>query len=57
MSDRARATPLRCACRWRSCAASSATRPSVFFAIVFPLMFLVLFGGIFSDQDPVARST
>ena len=26
-------------------------RASVFFAIVFPLMFLVLFGGIFSDQD------
>ena len=25
-------------------------RASVFFAIVFPLMFLVLFGGIFSDQ-------
>jgi ABC-2 type transport system permease protein len=24
---------------------------AVFFAIVFPLMFLVLFGGIFSDQD------
>ncbi len=24
---------------------------SVFFALVFPLMFLVLFGGIFSDQD------
>ena len=26
-------------------------RASVFFAIVFPLMFLVLFGGIFTDQD------
>lgn len=26
-------------------------RASVFFAIVFPLMFLVLFGGIFSDQS------
>jgi ABC-2 type transport system permease protein len=26
-------------------------RAAVFFAIVFPLMFLVLFGGIFSDQD------
>ncbi|MCD4524545.1 ABC transporter permease [Nocardioides sp. cx-173] len=26
-------------------------RSSVFFALVFPLMFLVLFGGIFSDQD------
>jgi len=26
-------------------------KASVFFAIVFPLMFLVLFGGIFSDQD------
>ena len=26
-------------------------RASVFFAIVFPLMFLVLFGGIFNDQD------
>jgi ABC-2 type transport system permease protein len=26
-------------------------RSSVFFAIVFPLMFLVLFGGIFSDQS------
>ena len=26
-------------------------RASVFFALVFPLMFLVLFGGIFSDQD------
>ena len=25
-------------------------RASVFFAIVFPLMFLVLFGGIFNDQ-------
>ena len=24
---------------------------SLFFAVVFPLMFLVLFGGIFSDQD------
>lgn len=26
-------------------------RASVFFAVVFPLMFLVLFGGIFSDQS------
>ncbi len=26
-------------------------RASVFFAIVFPLMFLVLFGGVFSDDD------
>ena len=26
-------------------------KASVFFAIVFPLMFLVLFGGLFSDQD------
>ena len=26
-------------------------KASVFFAIVFPLMFLVLFGGIFNDQD------
>jgi ABC-2 type transport system permease protein len=26
-------------------------KASVFFAILFPLMFLVLFGGIFSDQD------
>jgi len=26
-------------------------RSSVFFAIVFPLMFLVLFGGVFSSQD------
>ncbi len=26
-------------------------RTSVFFAIIFPLMFLVLFGGIFSDQS------
>lgn len=26
-------------------------RSSVFFAIVFPLMFLVLFGGLFSDQS------
>ena len=26
-------------------------RAAVFFAIVFPLMFLVLFGGIFNDQD------
>jgi ABC-2 type transport system permease protein len=26
-------------------------RTSVFFAIVFPLMFLVLFGGLFSDQS------
>jgi ABC-2 type transport system permease protein len=26
-------------------------RAAVFFAIVFPLMFLVLFGGLFSDQD------
>ena len=26
-------------------------RASVFFAIVFPLMFLVLFGGIFNDSD------
>lgn len=26
-------------------------KASVFFAIIFPLMFLVLFGGIFSDQD------
>ena len=26
-------------------------KAAVFFAIVFPLMFLVLFGGIFSDQD------
>ncbi|WP_426241494.1 ABC transporter permease [Nocardioides sp. LHG3406-4] len=26
-------------------------RASVFFAIIFPLMFLVLFGGIFSDQS------
>ena len=30
-------------------------RASVFFAIVFPLMFLVLFGGIFNDSD-VSRS-
>jgi len=26
-------------------------RSSVFFAIVFPLMFLVLFGGVFTNQD------
>ena len=26
-------------------------RAAVFFAILFPLMFLVLFGGLFSDQD------
>ena len=26
-------------------------KASVFFALIFPLMFLVLFGGIFSDQD------
>ncbi|MBA3782212.1 MAG: ABC transporter permease [Nocardioides sp.] len=26
-------------------------RTSVFFAVIFPLMFLVLFGGIFSDQS------
>jgi len=26
-------------------------RTSVFFAVIFPLMFLVLFGGLFSDQD------
>jgi len=26
-------------------------RASVFFALVFPLMFLVLFGGVFSDSD------
>ncbi|MCW2764707.1 MAG: transporter permease [Nocardioides sp.] len=26
-------------------------RSSVFFAVIFPLMFLVLFGGIFSDQS------
>jgi ABC-2 type transport system permease protein len=26
-------------------------RAAVFFAVLFPLMFLVLFGGIFSDQD------
>ena len=26
-------------------------RASVFFAIVFPLMFLVLFGGLFADQS------
>ncbi|MCD4535818.1 ABC transporter permease [Nocardioides sp. cx-169] len=26
-------------------------KSSVFFALVFPLMFLVLFGGIFNDQD------
>lgn len=26
-------------------------KSSVFFAVVFPLMFLVLFGGIFSDQS------
>ena len=26
-------------------------RSSVFFAIVFPLMFLVLFGGVFTDRD------
>jgi ABC-2 type transport system permease protein len=26
-------------------------KASVFFAILFPLMFLVLFGGLFSDQD------
>ncbi len=26
-------------------------KASVFFALVFPLMFLVLFGGVFSDQD------
>lgn len=26
-------------------------KAAVFFAVVFPLMFLVLFGGIFSDQD------
>ncbi|MGI8645483.1 MAG: hypothetical protein ACR2JD_04080, partial [Nocardioides sp.] len=26
-------------------------KASVFFAIVFPLMFLVLFGGVFSDQE------
>ena len=25
-------------------------RTAVFFAVVFPLMFLVLFGGLFSDQ-------
>jgi ABC-2 type transport system permease protein len=30
-------------------------RASVFFAIVFPLMFLVLFGGVFNDSD-VSRS-
>ena len=30
-------------------------RASVFFAIVFPLMFLVLFGGIFNDSN-VSRS-
>jgi len=29
---------------------------ALFFAILFPLMFLVLFGGIFSDQG-IARST
>ena len=27
-------------------------RSSVFFAIIFPLMFLVLFGGVFSNQGP-----
>ena len=26
-------------------------KASVFFAIVFPLMFLVLFGGVFADQS------
>jgi len=26
-------------------------KTSVFFAVIFPLMFLVLFGGLFSDQD------
>jgi ABC-2 type transport system permease protein len=26
-------------------------RTSVFFAVIFPLMFLVLFGGLFDDQD------
>jgi ABC-2 type transport system permease protein len=26
-------------------------KASVFFAVIFPLMFLVLFGGLFSDQD------
>jgi ABC-2 type transport system permease protein len=26
-------------------------KASVFFALIFPLMFLVLFGGLFSDQD------
>lgn len=26
-------------------------RTSVFFAVIFPLMFLVLFGGLFNDQD------
>ena len=30
--------------------ASCATGRAVFFALVFPLMFLVLFGGIFADQ-------
>ena len=30
-------------------------KAAVFFAIVFPLMFLVLFGGLFADQSTGAR--
>ena len=36
--------------RGRSCKGFVRDKASVFFALVFPLMFLVLFGGIFSDQ-------
>ena len=36
----------------RCCWASSGTGPSLFFTILFPLMFLVLFGGIFTRPEP-----